>query len=193
MAWDQNAGRRDGFATEDGDADRTTPRLDAGVPDYSDPQGGDYEALARDKVLVRSLVADDLAAVIRIDRKLTGRNRAAFFDAKLREVLGETGIRVSLTAEIDDRPVGFVMARVDYGEYGRTEPAAVLDAIGVKPDFGHQGVGRALLSQLVINLCTLRVETLRTTVRWNNFGLLGFLDGAGFAPSQQLLLSKTVD
>lgn len=193
LAWDQKAGRRDGSTAEDADADGGAARLDAGVPDYSDPQAGGYAALARDRVLVRSLVADDLAAVIRIDRKLTGRDRAAFFDAKLREVLGETGIRVSLTAEVDDRPAGFVMARVDYGEYGRTEPAAVLDAIGVEPDFGHQGVGRALLSQLVMNLGILRVETLRTTVRWNNFGLLGFLDGAGFAPSQQLLLSKTID
>jgi hypothetical protein len=44
----------------------------------------------------------------------------------------------------------------------------------------------------MMNLGTQRVETLRTTVRWNNFGLLRFLDGAGFAPSQQLLLSKPV-
>ena len=192
MAWDHDAGRRGGSAAEDADSDGGGSRSDAGVPDYSGPQNGGYAALTRDKVLVRSLAADDLAAVIRIDRKLTGRDRTAFFEAKLREVLGETGIRVSLTAEVDEHPVGFIMARVDYGEYGRTETAAVLDVIGVEPDCAHQGIGRALLSQLVMNLGTLRVEALRTTVRWNNFGLLGFLNGAGFAPSQQLLLSKTV-
>ena len=190
MAWDQSRARRAG--AEDADADTSASRLDAGVPDYSDTEAGNIGTLERDKVLVRSLAADDLAAVIRIDRKLVGRDRAAFFEAKLREVMSESGIRVSLTAEVDDHPVGFIMARVDYGEFGRTETAAVMDVIGVEPNSGHKGIGRALLSQLMMNLGTLRVETLRTTVRWNNFGLLGFLDGAGFAPSQQLLLSKPV-
>jgi ribosomal protein S18 acetylase RimI-like enzyme len=193
MAWDQHASSASEDTGSDMDAEVGESRMDAGVPDYSDPEANDYAPLEHDKVLVRSLSADDLAAVIRIDRKLTGRDRTAFFEAKLREVLGETGIRVSLIAEVDDRPAGFVMARVDYGEYGRTEPAAVLDAIGVEPDSGHQGIGRALLSQLLMNLGILQVETLRTTVRWNNIGLLGFLDRAGFAPSQQLLLSKTVN
>jgi ribosomal protein S18 acetylase RimI-like enzyme len=188
MVWDQSTARQAGAENEDAGA----ARLDAGVPDYSDTEGGNIGTLERDKVLVRSLAADDLAGVIRIDRRLVGRDRTAFFEAKLREVMRESGIRVSLTAEVDGHPVGFIMARVDYGEYGRTETAAVMDVIGVEPNSGHKGIGRALLSQLMMNLGTLRVETLRTTVRWNNFGLLRFLDGAGFAPSQQLLLSKPV-
>ncbi len=192
-AWDRNEAQGADTADQEAGFDDGAARLDAGVPDYSYPPGSGIADLAADKVLVRSLAADDLAAVTRIDRKLVGRDRAAFFDAKLNEVLNESGIRVSLTAESDSRPVGFIMARVDYGEYGRTETAAVLDVIGVEPDFGHQGVGRALLSQLVMNLSTLRVETLRTAARWNNFGLLGFLDRAGFTPSQQLFLSKAID
>lgn len=184
--WDQAAGDGNGnsVAVED------VQHLDAGVPDYSAP-ADNYTASSRDEVIVRSLAADDLDAIARIDRKLTGRDRGIFLAAKLREVVAETGIRISQVAECDGIPIGFVMARVDYGEYGRAEPAAVLDVIGVDPGFADQGVGRALLSQLVLNLSTLRVETLRTTVSWNNISLLGFLDAAGFAPSQQLLLSRS--
>ncbi len=54
-----------------------TPRSDAGVPDYSGPHGDDIALLSRDKVPVRSMIASDLPALIRIDRKITGRDRSA--------------------------------------------------------------------------------------------------------------------
>ena len=50
------------------------------------------------------------------------------------------------------------MARVDLGEFGRVETTAVIDTIGVDPDYQNKGVGRALVSQLLTNLGTLRVE-----------------------------------
>ena len=77
-------------------------------------------------------------------------------------------MRVSLVAERDGRPVGFIMARVDFGEFGRIEPIAVMDTIGVDPDYRDQGIGRALLSQLFMNLMTLRVERIRTEIGWSD-------------------------
>ncbi len=155
--------------------------------------GGDYyEALSRDRVPVRSLSEDDLAAVVRIDRKLTAHDRSAYYTAKLREMLTESGIRVSLVAEEDGFVVGFVMARVDFGEFGKVENAAVLDTIGVHPGFAGSGFGRALLSQLFLNLSTLQVETVLTQVSPENIGLHRFLYSCGFHPSQRLMLSKTI-
>lgn len=168
-------------------------RLDAGVPDFSGPEGDDFEALSRDRVPVRSLREDDLDAIVGIDRKLTGRKRRDYFAAKLREALSETGVRISLVAEVDGRPAGYVMARVDYGEFGQAEPGAVIDTIGVDPGLGHHGIGTALLSQLLANLDSLRVERVHTNVAWNNFALLGFLERNGFTPAQQLVLSKAID
>ncbi len=168
-------------------------RLDAGVPDFSEPEGDDFEALSRDRLPVRSLREDDLDAIVRIDGKLTGRDRHDYFAAKMREALGESGIRVSLVAEVDGRVAGYVMARVDYGEFGQAEPGAVIDTIGVDPGFGRHGIGTALLSQLLANLDSLRVERVHTKVAWNNFPLLGFLQRCGFAPAQQLVLSKALD
>ena len=154
--------------------------------------GSDYETLSRDRVPVRSWREDDLAAAVRIDRKLTGRDRSAYYAAKLREMLTESGIRVSLVAEEDGFVVGFVMARVDFGEFGKVDKAAILDTIGVHPGFAGSGIGHALLSQLFLNLATLQVETVLTQVSPENIDLHRFLYSCGFHPSQRLVLSKSV-
>lgn len=169
------------------------PRMDAGMPDYSDPNSDDFEALSRDRVPVRSMREDDLNSVIRIDAKHTGHERRDYFTAKLKEVMSETGVRVSLIAEVDDMAVGFIMARVDFGEFGQTEAAAVIDTIGVNPDYAKHGIASSLLSQLMVNLEALHVENVRTRVGWNNLELLGFLNAKGFAPAQQLSLVKKID
>lgn len=173
------------------DPDIDAPRLDAGMSDHSGP-GDDFTPLSRDQVAVRSMTEDDLPAIVGIDRKLTGRARAAYFERKLEEAMSESGIRVSLIAEVDGSPAGFVMARVDFGEFGLADPVAVLDTLGVDPDQAHHGIGHALLSQLCANLATLRIETVRTMVRWDSFELLRFLDGCGFVPAQRIVLTKRV-
>ena len=155
------------------------------------PGGDDYSRLSRDKFLVRSLREEDLSAVVRIDNKLTGRDNSSYYELKFREMLVETGIRVSLVAENSESVAGFIMARLDYGEYGKADQAAVIDIIGVHPVFKGTGVAHALLSQLLINLSNLMVDSVRTQVSWKNFDLQQFLYAKGFAPSQRLVLLKT--
>jgi ribosomal protein S18 acetylase RimI-like enzyme len=152
--------------------------------------GDNYETLSRDRFLVRSLQEEDLPAVVRIDSKLTGGDRSANYQIKFKEMLVESGVRVSLVAEDYQVVAGFIMARLDYGEFGKADQAAVLDTIGVHPAYKGAGIGRALLSQLLINLSTLKVESVRTQVLWKNFDLQQFLHAHGFAPSQRLVLVK---
>ncbi|HJZ44618.1 MAG TPA: GNAT family N-acetyltransferase [Hyphomicrobiaceae bacterium] len=166
---------------------------DAAEVDYGKPAAPDYGPLARDRIPVRTIAENDLRALIAIDRRITGRDRSAYFERKLAEALHESDVRVSLVAERDGRPVGFIMARVDFGEFGRMEPTAVMDTIGVDPDYRQQGIGRALLSQLLVNLMTLRIERIRTELDWRDRDLLAFLDRCGFRPSQQLCLVHTID
>ncbi len=167
-------------------------KMDAGIPDYSDSAGDDFEALSRDEIPVRSMREDDLNTVVHIDAKLTGRARHEYFETKLKEMMVESGVRISLVAEKEDRQAGFIMARLDYGEFGRTEAAAVIDTLGVEPSFTHKGVASALMSQLLANLNALKVESVQTRVIWNNFPLLGFLASRGFKPAQRLSLTKTL-
>ena len=161
--------------------------------DYSDPGADDFDALARDTMLVRSMTMDDLGAMIAIDGRITGQDRSAYYQRKLVETMDESAVRVSLVAEIDNHPVGFIMARVDFGEFGHTEPEAVIDTIGVDPNFTHKEVGKAMMSQLLGNLRALQVEQVRTEVAWNAFGLLAFLDNCGFVPAQRIAFRRAVE
>ena len=159
---------------------------------YSGPAAADYGPLARDRIPVRSMTESDLHALVAIDKRITGRERAAYFKRMVIDALTESDVRVSLVAELDGVPVGFIMARVDLGEFGRVETTAVIDTIGVDPDYRNRGVGRALVSQLLMNLGTLRVEKVRTEVDWQDHDLLAYLDHSGFLPSQQLCFEQTL-
>lgn len=155
-------------------------------------KGDGANDLSRDRVKVRSLEEADLAEVVRIDRDLTGRDRSAFYAAKFREMLTESGIRVSLVAEDAGVLMGFVMARVDFGEFGKVDKAAVIDAIGVHPAFAGAGIGQALLSQLLLNLASLQVESVRTQVSPADFEVNRFLHACGFRQAQRLVLTKSI-
>lgn len=148
---------------------------------------------AEDRIVIRGLRPTDLDAVIGIDARSSGRRREQFFHHKLEQNLRDTGIQVSLAAEIGGSFLGFLLARVFYGEFGVTEPVAVLETLGVHPDFRHQGIGSALLHQLRRNLRALRVNQLRTEVDWDDPELLVFFHHAGFRPAERLCLDLDLD
>ena len=154
--------------------------------DYSANTGNDAEALARDSADVRTLRREDLDDIVRIDQAFTGRRRQDYIGELVEEALSDSAVRVSLVARLDGITAGFVMARTDFGDFGRAEPVAILDTLGVTPAFARCGLGHALLSQLFVNLQGLRVERVETAVARDNFGLLGFLYKVGFAPSERL-------
>lgn len=160
--------------------------------DHSSPSADDFTALSRDLIPVRSLNEADLAAVAAIDRRHSRQDRTGYYARKLDEVLNRSGVRLSLMAEIDGMPAGFVMARVDYGEFGQAADEAVMEAIGVDPAYAGRGVGRALMSQLMANLSVLRTATVRSETSWNDHALVGFLDAMAFTPAQRISLSRAV-
>ena len=137
---------------------------------------------------VRNLTAGDLAAVTELDAKVTGRRRAEYFQTRLAQALQDTGVRVSLAAELNGAFAGFLLARVWYGEFGAMEPFAVLDTFGVHPASSGRGVGRALLAQLRVNLLALGIRALHTEVAWSEPALLAFFQHAGFQPAPRLCL-----
>lgn len=150
---------------------------------------GGGQDLSEDRIVVRSLANDDLPAIIGIDHDITGRDRSAYFRRKVADVQRGNGIRMSMVAEIDNTPAGFVMARVDYGEFGQADAEAVLDTIGVDKEFAGQNVGSVLVGQLLRQLSNLNVERVRTIVEWNDAELVAFFDRMGMRPSQNITLT----
>ncbi|CAA7618787.1 GNAT family N-acetyltransferase [Magnetospirillum sp. SS-4] len=179
--------------TSDFDAPLAQQVRDSDEVDLSDPSGDDFAALSRDRVPVRSLTEADFPFIVSIDRKVMRRDRSGYYKRKISEVTKETGVRVSLVAEVDGLFAGFVMARTEYGEFGRAHATAILDTIGVDPANAGQNVGRALMSQLLTNLSSLGVEKVQTQVAWNSFELLQFLARCGFTPSQRLSFWRRLD
>lgn len=142
---------------------------------------------------VRELRPADLEAVVRVDARIVGRRRDEYFKLKLRENLDETGIKMSLAAEQDGCFCGFLLARVYYGEFGTLEPVAVLDTIGVHPDFRGRRVGSEMLRQLRLNLSGLGVQRLQTEVAWNAPELITFFNAQGFRPAQRIALDLDLE
>jgi len=143
-----------------------------------------------DHVVVRDLNLADLDRIVRIDALEVGRSRREYYVKKLGEAVTESGIRISLAAEVDGELAGFILGRLYYGEFGLPEPAAIIDSIGVDPLYRGRQIGRALLAQLETNLRGLGIESIQTQVAWNHFGLLRFLAADGFEPAPVLCLQK---
>lgn len=143
---------------------------------------------ARDQVVIRNLRADDLDRITVIDASAVGRRRERFLAQKLRQALADTGIAVSLAAERDGHVVGFLLARLYYGEFGVVEPAAVLDVLGVHPDYRGGHVAAAMIDQLRTNLLGLGIRTLQTEVAWSQFDLVTFFQHEGFTLAPRLCL-----
>ena len=146
-----------------------------------------------DGVLVRSLKQEDAPRLVRMDQAITGRNRSAWYEGKLKRALAESDLNVSLGAEVDGCLVGAVLGSLHYGEFGLPEPIAVLDTILVEPGHARHGVGTALLDQLVKNLRALGIERLRTEVAWDQHDLNRFLAGRGFVPAPRLVLELPLE
>lgn len=151
------------------------------------------DAPPRDLVLVRHLQPSDRDAVVGIDAASIGRRRERFLASKLSQAFLDTGIALSLAAEIDGHVVGFALARVYYGEFGVLEPAAVLDVIGVAPDFRGRHVGAALIDQLRTNLLGLGIGRLQTEVPWDNPDLLSFFQRERFVMAPRLCLDLDLE
>jgi ribosomal protein S18 acetylase RimI-like enzyme len=140
--------------------------------------------------VVRPLEAGDLAALMRIDRRLGGIERMEYFQRKFDEALNESAIQVSLVALNEGLPVAFAMARVDFGDFGHLEPVSALETVGVDPDFKGKGYAQAVLNQMVENLAALHVEWLETEVARESLELLRFLYTYGFEPSPRLCFTR---
>lgn len=152
--------------------------------------GRDFYPEARDAADIEVLSEADLEGIARIDRRLTGRDRSRYLGRGLRETLSDSAVRISLVAKTDGGVAGFLMARMDYGDFGRVEPVAVIDTVGVDPMRVREGIGRALLSQLFVNLSALGVERVETVVTPGQLDLLAFFHHAGLRPAERLSFLK---
>ena len=140
------------------------------------------------RISLRRTKAEDMEAVVALDAAIVGHPRRLYFQRRLKAALAQTGKHVQFSAEQDGRLVGFIKARKQLGEFGRAEPALLLEAITVAPGEQGRGIGTALLARLEDEAKRLQVPEIRTTASWRNHAIVQFFDAAGFDLSQTMVL-----
>ena len=141
-------------------------------------------------MVITPLRADDLEAVVAIDKKLSGRSRHGFFEKRLTAALDEPGEFVYVGSREDDQLLGYALARLVDGEFGKLGGRAALDAIGVDPDHQGRNIGQRMLYEVERVLRHKGVSELTSQVRWADQDLIGFFEVAGFEVAPRIVLVR---
>ena len=140
---------------------------------------------------VRPLRLDDLERIIAIDQAHTGHARRRFMAKRLSAAQRCADDFILVGVERAGMLVGFALGRVLYGEFGRVEPVAVFDAIGVDPASQEHGYGHALMAGLLAAVRQKGVRQLHSQAEWTNHGLLKFFDSMGFTLARRVVLERS--
>jgi len=133
------------------------------------------------KPSIGPLRASDLAAVIRLDARLTGRRKPAYWKTLFREFVaaGRSSSRVGLAARDGASLSGYLLGEVRAFEFG-SAPCGWIFAVGVDPDQAHHGIGSALVADAGRRFARAGVSTVRTMVGRNDVSMLAFFRSNGF-------------
>ncbi|MBI4482973.1 MAG: GNAT family N-acetyltransferase [Acidobacteria bacterium] len=148
------------------------------------------KSVQRAKIEIRVFAKEDLEQVVRVDRKITGRDHSKYYERKLQHLRNKDQINTCQVAVLDGQIVGFLMGYVYYGEYGIPESTASIDTLGVAEAFRGQGIAQRLFEHFARNMKALGVEKIYTLVDWSQWDLLGTFQAWGFSPSSMLNLEK---
>jgi ribosomal protein S18 acetylase RimI-like enzyme len=142
-------------------------------------------------VIIRALKKEDLEAIVRIDEKVLGENRKAYWERKL-EALGSKSAQTSFAAEVQGKVVGFILGDISGWEFGVPDTIGWIDTIGVDPAYQKKGIATSLADELIRGLKGVSVKTVYTLVNWNDWDLLQFFHAMGFGRGDMINLELKI-
>jgi ribosomal protein S18 acetylase RimI-like enzyme len=165
------------------------------------------EWIILEEVKIRVLSENDLDAVVKIDKKILGKERRAFWKRKI--AYADIYPRPALVAEFEGKVVGFIMGYVSGWEFGVPDTTAWIDTLGVDPAYQRRGIGRALFNALiesfkrtgreaspgVIEAKKAEIEGVNvvyTLANWNDWDLMQFYNAMGFKKGEMLSLKLKI-
>ena len=128
---------------------------------------------------VRPLSELDLGDIVRIAEKTRGAYQPDLWEDRVTYYLRRDP-EGSIVAESDGRVVGFMLGDVRAGEFGIEEPSGWIEVIGVDPDHGGRGVGRALGEAMLAGYRARGVARVRTMVDESMPEVERFFSALGF-------------
>jgi predicted N-acetyltransferase YhbS len=144
--------------------------------------------MEREFVKIRSLDYKDIDEIVEIERLILGKNRRKYWLMKI-DLLEERSPMTSLVAEVEGKVVGFIIAEVAGWEYGVPDTVALIETIGVHPDYQKKGIATSLFRKLIDNLRKIGVNTVYTFVEWRSWDLLRFFAKMGFDKGDMIHLT----
>lgn len=142
-------------------------------------------------VVVRAMTVRDIDEVLRLNRRITGREPAAYYASKCAEYIARSP-DTSLVAEHAGRVVGFALGDVRGWEFA-AKLSGWLEVIGVDPDYRGRGVSTMLLEELFARFRRAGVSHVNTMVDWNDGDLVDYFRAHGFDRGDYVNLVRRVD
>ncbi len=143
-------------------------------------------------IIIRQMDRSDLEALVQIDSDILGVVRRDYYRDKIEKSLDRDNRICSWVAIDADKVVGFIMGAVYLGEYGVKESSAVVDTIGVYPQYQGFGIAGMLYKEFLENVKRIGIKKIYTIVDWEDLDLIKFFNGEGFAPSKRLCLEMNI-
>ena len=143
-------------------------------------------------VNVRSLSEVDLGDIVRIAEATRGAYQPDLWEDRVAYYLRRDPDG-SVVAEADGRVVGFMLGDVRAGEFGIEEPSGWIEVIGVDPEFGGRGVGRALADEMLGRYRARGVRRVRTMVDSAMPEVEAFFTRLGFVPDSLRPFVRRID
>lgn len=144
-----------------------------------------------DKIRIRPMTEGDLDAIIEIDKKVLGEERADYWKRKI-SLRNERSTITHLVAEAEGKLVGFILGDISGWEFHIPNTIGWVDTLGVDPAYQREGLAGALLNQMIKNFRQRGVETIYTLVNWSSWDLLQFFKKAGFTRGDMINLELKI-
>lgn len=140
----------------------------------------------------RPITDADLDQVVAIDHARSGHRRRHFFEKRFAAAKRHPDDFVHVGIDVDGVLRGFAIARILRGEFGHKDAVAVLDAVGVDPEYREQHLGHSLLDELMEMSHERGIRSLQSQVSWANHDLLRFFNISRFTLAPRLALERKV-
>lgn len=148
--------------------------------------------MSRSGINVRPVEPSDLDAIVQIDEKLSGQIRKDYWQRRL-DIAVLRPPWMSLLAETDGRPVGFLFGWVGESEFGIARPTGWVDLIGVSPPYRGRGVAQALLRRFVDSGRELRaIERVATLIDLGQADVREFFTRVGFHHGPMIHMEQSI-
>ncbi len=140
----------------------------------------------------RPLTVADVEMIIEIDERIVRRKRSSLFREQLHDQLAKHGEESFGALTAQGKLVGYVVAETKVYIYGKDDLSAWIIFLGIDPDYQDQGIGTALLKQVVSFFSQKGINVIRTVTAWDWGDLVEFFSSVGFKLSDYLTLELNI-